>query len=139
MTLPVFQEPYLFQATLEENILLGQPIPKDAYQNVLKKLNLEYLAERYRGQEITPEATEQMSGGERQRVALARAMVRNPEVYLLDEVTSALDAENSEAIEEMLLRENAAVIHVCHKPNPKLRPLYQKQFVLQDGKLSEPA
>lgn len=137
MVCPVFQEPYLFHAALEENILLGRPVPKAVYQSVLKKLNLEYLAERYQGQEITPEVMEQMSGGERQRVALARAMVRNPAVYLLDEATSALDAGNSERIEEMLLREGAAVIHVCHKPNPKLRPLYQKQFVLQDGKLLE--
>ena len=133
---PVFQEPYLFHATLEENILLGRSISKDTYATVIKKLNLEYLIARYQGQEITPEITEQISGGERQRVALARAMVGNPEVYLLDEVTSALDAGNSEAIEEMLLHEDAMVIHICHKSNPKLSGLYDRTYIMECGKLS---
>ncbi len=133
---PVFQEPYLFHATLEENILLGRDIPRTVYMDVIAKLNLEYLLERYQGQEITPEILEQISGGERQRVALARAMVGRPEVYLLDEVTSALDAVNSEDIEEMLLNEDAMVIHICHKSNPRLSVKYDGRFVMRNGRLS---
>lgn len=126
----------MFHATLEENILLGRPVSKNTYAAVIKKLNLQYLIERYQGQEITPEIMEQISGGERQRVALARAMVGKPQVYLLDEVTSALDASNSEAIEQMLLREDAMVIHICHKSNPKLLPLYDGRFTMRGGRLS---
>lgn len=133
---PVFQEPYLFYATLEENILLGRSVSKEAYGTIIKKLNLQYLLERYKGQEITPEILEQLSGGERQRVTLARAMVGNPEVYLLDEVTSALDSTNAFNIEEMLLKEEAMVIHICHKSNPKLCSLYDEQLVMQNGRIS---
>lgn len=136
MVCPVFQEPYLFHATLEENILLGRAVSQEVYDGVLKKLNLEYLIQRYHGLEITPEVLEQLSGGERQRIALARAMVGMPEVYLLDEVTSALDSANSEAIEKMLLQEDAMVIHICHKSNPQLRSLYQQHLVMANGKLS---
>lgn len=132
---PVFQEPYLFHATLEENILLGRPISKDVYIATLKKLNLEYLIDRYQGQELTPEIMEQLSGGERQRVALARAMVCKPEVYLLDEVTSSLDSSNSEAIEELLLHEEAMVVHICHKCNPKLLSLYDRKYLMSGGRL----
>ncbi len=131
---PVFQEPYLFHATLEENILLGRQISEDTYRDVIRKLNLEYLLERYHGEEITPEVMEKLSGGERQRVALARAMVGKPEVYLLDEVTSALDAQTSGKIEEVLLQEDACMIHICHKADPRMLPRYDARFVMS-GKL----
>lgn len=134
---PVFQEPYLFCASLRENILLGRDISEEACRDVIEALNLTYLLDRYGGQELTPEVMEQLSGGERQRVALARAMVGKPAAYLLDEVTSALDQENSERVERLLLQTDAAVIHVCHKPNEALLPLYDGCFVLTHGILRE--
>lgn len=132
---PVFQEPYLFYASLKENILLGRNISPEDYNAVIAKLNLAYLLDRFQDQDITPEMIEQLSGGERQRVALARAMVGRPQVYLLDEVTSALDRENSRLVESLFLQENAAVIHVCHKVVPELTGLYDGHFVLTGGKL----
>lgn len=130
---PVFQTPYLFYATLADNICLGRPISKDVYDDVIKKLNLEYLLERYHNQELTPEIMDSLSGGEQQRVALARAMVGRPPIYLLDEVTSALDQSNSAMIEQLLLSEQAMVFHVCHKPNPALIPQYDGIYELADG------
>ena len=132
----MFQEPYLFYATLEENICLGRTIDPKIYAGVIGKLNLGYLLERYRNQEITPEIVETLSGGERQRVALARAMVGQPGVYLLDEVTSALDQDNAQVVEQLLLNEPAMVIHVCHKPNPALAGQYDGAYVLAQGRLS---
>lgn len=132
---PVFQDPYLFRATLRENILLGREVPGETYRAVIEKLHLAYLLDRCGGQELTPEMMEQLSGGERQRVALARAMVGKPAVYLLDEVTSALDQENAERVERLLLEEDAMVFHVCHKPNASLAPLYDSHFVLTGGVL----
>lgn len=131
----VFQEPYLFHATLKENILLGRDISKELYQEIIKKLNLEYLLERYKNREVTPEIIEKLSGGERQRVGLARVMVGQPTVYLLDEVTSALDQANSESIEQLLLGERAMVIHVCHKPNYKLLTQYDNVYKMENGML----
>ena len=132
---PVFQEPYLFYASLEENVLLGREISKEEYYAVIDKLKLTYLLDRFKDQEITPQMMELISGGERQRIALARAMVGKPDIYLLDEVTSALDPDSAYEIEKMLLREDAMVIHVCHKPNVNLLEEYDGRFVLKDGAL----
>jgi ABC-type uncharacterized transport system fused permease/ATPase subunit len=63
-------------------------------------------------------------------------MVGKPEVYLLDEVTSALDQNNADAIEELLLQENATIIHVCHKPNPRLMHYYKMQLLMSSGHMS---
>ena len=70
-------------------------------------------------------------------MALARAMAGRPAAYLLDEVTSALDQSNSELVESLLLQEDAMVIHVCHKPNEALLPLYHGQFVMDGGVLAK--
>lgn len=128
----VFQEPYLFWASLEENILLGREIPEERFHKILEKLNLSYLIERFRGQALNLENIDTLSGGEKQRIALARAMVGSPKIYLLDEATSALDPENSYAVEKMLLAEKALVLHVCHKPTEKLRAEYDGEIIFDE-------
>ncbi len=130
------QEPYLFTATLEENILLGREISREDYRTAIRKLNLEYLVARFGSREITAEDIESFSGGERQRIAIARAVLGKPKIYLLDEVTSALDVENAAAVEQLFLSEPATVIHVSHKAAPQLLSRYDAHFVMSGGELS---
>ena len=133
----VFQEPYLFETTLEENILLGRDIPQSRYREVIERLHLSYLLERYADCTMSPALADTLSGGEKQRVCLARAMVGKPELYLLDEVTSALDKDAAEAIESAILSETAAIIHVCHKPTPELYSRYDKHLRIEHGQATE--
>ena len=76
---------------------------------VANKLGLEQLLERKPGQ---------LSGGQRQRVALARALVRNPEVFLLDEPLSNLDALLREQVrselKQLFKEQNKPVVYVTH-------------------------
>lgn len=132
---PVFQEPYLFFATLRDNILVGRDISEETLKETAERLNISYLLDRYGRNELSPELMETLSGGEKQRVALARAMVGAPDIYLLDETTSALDAANAEAVERLMLETDATVINVSHKANPKLSGLYDAEYELRDGKL----
>lgn len=133
----VFQEPYLFETTLEENILLGRDIPQWKYHSVIDRLKLTYLLERYADCTVSAELADTLSGGEKQRVCLARAMVGQPEFYLLDEVTSALDKDTARTIESAILSEDAAIIYVCHKPTPELYDQYDVHLQLEQGKLQE--
>ncbi|MFD4367047.1 ABC transporter ATP-binding protein [Rhodococcus sp. NPDC058521] len=97
----VFQDVYLFDGTIADNIMIGSP---DASRE-----QLELAARRSRVDEIidrlpqgweTPvgERGAALSGGERQRVSVARALLKDAPVVLLDEATSALDGENENAV-----------------------------------------
>jgi ATP-binding cassette, subfamily B, bacterial len=103
----VFQESFLFNAPIRENIRLGKPDATDEeiydaaqaaeIHDVILKLPKGYDT-------FAGERGSGLSGGQRQRIAIARALLRNPDVLLLDEATSALDPETEAAINQTLAR-----------------------------------
>ena len=121
-----FQEPYLFGFSLKENIIMGRDVSDGDYVAVMKKLNLDYLLDRFANNELNTEMVSRLSGGEKQRIALARAMVGKPQVYMLDEITSSLDEQNAREIEEILLAEDATILYVCHKIISELKDRYEE-------------
>jgi multiple sugar transport system ATP-binding protein len=82
----------------------------------------------------------QMSGGQRQRVALARALVRNPEVFLLDEPLSNLDALLREQVraqlKQLFQKQNKPVVYVTHDQTEAMT-LSTKVAVLYDGMVQQ--
>lgn len=92
----VDQTPFLFNASLYENIMLfSHDIAEDSeeYRKLLQDVNLTALAERV-GNKPLGDFGDNISGGEQQRIGIARTMRRHPRIVLFDEPTTGLDPEN---------------------------------------------
>jgi ATP-binding cassette subfamily B protein len=116
----VFQESFLFDASIGENIRLGRPDATDAEVEAAARAAgiHEFIAGLPHGYgSPAGEAGARLSGGQRQRIALARALVRRPSVLVLDEATSALDAETESGIVATLraLHGRQTLVSVTHR------------------------
>jgi len=119
----IFQDVYLFDTTIKENLLIAKP---DATEAQLKEAataaQLDEMLERLpNGWDTkTGESGLQLSGGERQRVSIARAFLKNARIILIDEAASALDPENEQAISKAIVNiandKNRTVIIIAHRP-----------------------
>lgn len=116
----VFQEVYLFNDTIENNIRFSNPEAK--MEDVIKAAKqarchdfIEALPEGY--QTLVGEGGSNLSGGEKQRISIARALLKNAPIVLLDEATSSVDPENEyeilRAIDELC--KGKTVISIAHR------------------------
>jgi ATP-binding cassette subfamily B protein len=117
------QEPVLFDVTLRENLLYGNPqATEEELERVTKLAQLETVIGRLPGglDEALGPRGNRLSGGERQRVALARALLQHPKILILDESTSALDAATEKSLLSALDRHLRGVttIIISHRPYP---------------------
>ena len=117
------QDPVLFDVTLRENLLYGNPhASQQELDRVTNLAQLDVVIRRLpKGldESLGPRGN-RLSGGERQRVALARALLQHPKILILDECTSALD----ELTEQRLLTglhnylQGVTTIIISHRPYP---------------------
>ena len=114
------QEVLLFGGTIRENILYGRPeASEDDLIHAAKTSNsydfIQGFPEGFNT--IVGERGIKLSGGQRQRIAIARAVLRDPDVLILDEATSSLDAESERVVQEALERllEGRTAIIIAHR------------------------
>jgi subfamily B ATP-binding cassette protein MsbA len=101
----VFQENFLFDGTVLENIAFARP--EASREDVLRAARIarcdDFIRELPEGYDtVVGERGVKLSGGQRQRVAIARAVLADPRILILDEATSSLDSESEAAIQEGL-------------------------------------
>ncbi|MFD7612603.1 NHLP family bacteriocin export ABC transporter peptidase/permease/ATPase subunit [Streptomyces sp. NPDC059828] len=114
----VDQDVFLFEGTVRDNVALWDPsIPDDAVAEALRDAALYDVVSRRPGgiHGRVEQDGRNFSGGQRQRLEIARALVRRPSVLVLDEVTSALDAETEQLIIDNLRRRGCACVVIAHR------------------------
>jgi len=117
---PVFQDVYLFDDTILNNVWIGNPdLSRDEVIAAATRARVDEIVARLPGgwDARVGEAGSNLSGGERQRVSIARALLKDAPVVLLDEATSALDIGNEIAIGDAIdsIRGGRTLIVVAHR------------------------
>ena len=136
----MFQDVFMFNGTIAENISYPEKPDMDKVNEVMKKAQLSEFVDKLpdKAQEIVEEGGENFSGGECQRIALARMLYKNSDIYMLDEPTAALDANTSKAIFDMLASENKegkTIIAITHDAG---KAVYgNKIMVVNNGRIVE--
>ena len=131
-----FQRPYLFAKTVRRNILfpydirgLEPDMSRIEYLFDLLHMPLNYMERR----------NDELSGGEMQRICLIRSLIFEPNVLLLDEVTSALDTTNTSIVETViddLHKKGTTIISITHNEEQSLR-MANRRITIVDGSLAK--
>lgn len=116
----VFQNVYLFQDTIENNIRFGKP---DAtHEEVVAAAKaacchefIEALPDGY--QTVIGEGGGSLSGGEKQRISIARAILKDAPIIILDEATASVDPENEDLLQAAIeaLTHDKTIIMIAHR------------------------
>ncbi|NLI60577.1 MAG: ABC transporter ATP-binding protein [Clostridiales bacterium] len=136
----VMQDVFLFSATIEENIMYGNP--KATREEVIKAARIadahNFIVEMPQGYDtIVGERGMGLSGGQKQRIAIARAVIKNPKILIMDDCTSAVDMETEYSIQQALkgIMEGRTTFIIAHRISSVKDA--DEIIVLDDGQIVE--
>ncbi|KAJ3620166.1 hypothetical protein MTP99_004150 [Tenebrio molitor] len=133
------QQPWIFTGSVKDNILFGEPLDKQKYQEVVRVCCLEYDLSLFPhgDKSLVGERGMLLSGGQKARIGLARAVYRKADIYLLDDPLSAVDAHVANQIFYGCIRDylrEKCVILVTHQI--QFLQDMDKVLLLEKGKIS---
>ncbi|MFA7045660.1 MAG: ABC transporter ATP-binding protein [Candidatus Izemoplasmatales bacterium] len=135
----IFQDVFLFEASLKDNIALFKEIDPYRLAEAIEKSGLkEFVDSHPKGVDFQIEENgKNLSGGERQRVSIARALYKQAEVLFVDEATSSLNDELGRGIEATILNLDATVIAISHKLFAGITNRYDYVLEIKDGFINQ--
>jgi len=134
----VFQESFLFSASIGDNIRVGDPMATDEQVRAASRLAKahEFICETPHGYDtVVGERGATLSGGQRQRVSLARGVVRDPRVLILDDATSSVDAIVESEIQAALRQVMAGRTTVIVAHRTSTLALVDNVAFIEDGRI----
>lgn len=136
----VFQDNFLFDGTVRENVKIGKPDATD--EEIMHALDMAYLTDFIKNQKAGLETRigergVLLSGGQKQRVAIARAFIKNAPIIILDEATSALDNKSEIVVQKAIenLMKNRTVFIIAHRLSTVRNA--DKIVVINEGEIVE--
>lgn len=135
----VYQDVFLFEDTIRNNITLYQDVPEEKVQFAVKVCGLEGVCtDRKAGMdEMLLENGKNLSGGQRQRISIARAIAKDAEILFVDEGTSSLNEELGREIEKVFLTLPSTVIAISHRYYEGVTECYDYVLEIKNGRVHQ--
>ena len=132
----VLQKNHIFDGTIEENILYGNP--SATHEQVVEAAKKSYIYDQIMAlpKQFEGKASD-LSGGQQQRIAIARMFLKNPPIIFLDEPTASLDAIATEQIKNSIdaIKEGRTVIIISHSISQIIDS--EMVYALQQGRVEQ--
>ncbi|MFT3984127.1 MAG: ABC transporter ATP-binding protein [Lachnospiraceae bacterium] len=134
----VFQDTFLFNFSIADNIRIGRPEATDAEVWQAAKLACchDFIMQTPQGYDtIVGAAGNRLSGGERQRICIARAILKNAPILILDEATASIDPDSEEQVQEAIgaLAKDKTLLVIAHRIRTIIG--FDRILVMKDGQI----
>lgn len=135
----IYQDVFLFEDTIFNNIALFKPFSKEEVLEASKKAGLEELLNKKENglSEMLMENGKNLSGGERQRISIARAIVKDSKILFVDEGTSSLDEKLGRKVENTILDIDSTVIAISHRYYEGITEKYDYVLEVKNGTINQ--
>ncbi len=133
----VEQEPFLFEGNFYDNLTFGRDVSVSDILRLADEFNLGHIlgceADLYKD---VADDGHNLSVGEKQRMSFIRAILKNPDVILLDEATSAVDGETSAAMMNYIKKYCRSILTICVSHDPAVINMADNLFYIANGTIT---